>query len=160
MFFLSAFGALAASLVSTIRGEGPVFYEVIAIVLSIYTLGKTVGLQAKDNVWAQVRKLREAAGKATIIDAHGNLEERELKEVRVGQMVVIEAGQMITVDGVVREGRAYIAEAAMTGEPAPVPHCVGDRVLAGTYSLDGRLVIEVEKSLGERLLDDVLQVVE
>ncbi len=160
MFCLSALGALVASAISTIRGEGPVFYEVVAIVLSIYTLGKTVALQAKDKVWAEVRKLREVAGKAHVLDAQGTVSLCELKEVGVGARVVVEPGQMITVDGIIFEGEAYIEQAAMTGEPAPVRYKKGDVVLAGTYSLDGRLVVEVQKVLGERLLDAVLSIVE
>src|SRR5690606_20253132 len=70
--------------------------------------------------------------------------------------VVVAPGEPIPVDGQVVMGEAFVLEQALTGEPAPVRRAVGDRVRAGTWSVDGRLVIAVEAAGGARELDGIL----
>ena len=62
--------------------------------------------------------------------------------VIAGDLVVVRAGESIAVDGTVREGEAGVDTSAMTGEPLPRLVTVGDQVVAGTISTDGRLVID------------------
>jgi P-type Cu+ transporter len=61
--------------------------------------------------------------------------------VLVGDHVVVEAGDVVPVDGVVTEGTATLDVAAMTGESVPVEAAAGTRVLAGTRCASGRLLV-------------------
>ncbi len=61
--------------------------------------------------------------------------------VLVGDHVVVEAGDVVPVDGVVAEGTATLDAAAMTGESVPVEAAPGTRVLAGTRCASGRLLV-------------------
>jgi Cu2+-exporting ATPase len=67
-------------------------------------------------------------------------------QVEVGTILVIGAGQMIPVDGVISEGYASIDQHRLTGEAQPAEKRVGDRVLAATVVLAGKLYIRVEKA--------------
>lgn len=67
-------------------------------------------------------------------------------QVEVGTTMVIGAGQMIPVDGVITEGYASIDQHRLTGEAQPAEKRVGDRVLAATVVLAGKLYIRVEKA--------------
>ncbi|GAB2454842.1 heavy metal translocating P-type ATPase [Nocardioides hungaricus] len=67
--------------------------------------------------------------------------EVDTAEVRSGDVVVVRAGEVVPVDGVVAEGRAAVDTSAMTGEPVPRAAGPGDRVAGGTISTDGRLVL-------------------
>jgi potassium-transporting ATPase ATP-binding subunit len=67
-------------------------------------------------------------------------------ELRRGEVVVVEAGQVIPADGMVIEDIASVDESAVTGESAPViRESGGDRstVTGGTQVLSGRIVVEV-----------------
>lgn len=65
-------------------------------------------------------------------------------QLQVGDTIVIGAGQMIPVDGVIRNGYASIDQHRLTGEAQPAEKSVGDRVLAATVILAGKIYVEVE----------------
>ncbi len=67
-------------------------------------------------------------------------------QLQVGDTIVIGAGQLIPVDGVIRKGHASIDQHRLTGESQPAEMTVGDRVLAATVVLAGKIYIAVEKA--------------
>jgi heavy metal translocating P-type ATPase len=73
------------------------------------------------------------------------------ERLTVGDILVVQAGQMIPVDGVITQGAGAIDQHRLTGEAQPVEKGVGDPVLAATVVLSGRLQIRVEKT-GEATL--------
>ena len=72
--------------------------------------------------------------------------EVRFEQIQVGDIVVISAGQMIPVDGIVCSGHASIDQQRLTGESQPVEKSAGDSVLAATVVLAGKIYIEVEKA--------------
>ena len=84
-------------------------------------------------------------------------------ELRVGDHVVVKAGELIPADGEVVEGIASVDEAAITGESAPViREPVGDRsvVTGGTRVLSDWLVIRVMANPGASFVDRIIAMVE
>jgi len=69
-----------------------------------------------------------------------------VEEVQAGDHVVIHAGQMIPMDGLILAGHASIDQHMLTGEAQPAEKEPGDRVLAATLVLAGRIVVRVEKT--------------
>jgi E1-E2 ATPase/Domain of unknown function (DUF4118) len=89
--------------------------------------------------------------------------ERRASELRPGDLVVIEAGEVIPGDGDVVEGIASVDESAITGESAPVIRAAGgDRsaVTGGTLVLSDRIVVQVTAPPGESFLDRMIALVE
>jgi potassium-transporting ATPase ATP-binding subunit len=84
-------------------------------------------------------------------------------QLRRGDLVVCEAGDLIPGDGTVVEGIASVDESAITGESAPViREAGGDRsaVTGGTRVLSDRIVIEITANPGETFLDRMIHLVE
>jgi Cu2+-exporting ATPase len=69
-----------------------------------------------------------------------------LSQVRAGDIVIVSAGQMAPVDGVVVVGMASLDQHALTGEAQPVEKMVGDTILAATVVLTGKIHVRVEKA--------------
>ena len=85
------------------------------------------------------------------------------KDLRKGDIVLVEAGDMIPMDGEVIEGIASVDESAITGESAPViRESGGDRsaVTGGTKVLSDWLIIKITSSPGETFLDRMIAMVE
>jgi K+-transporting ATPase ATPase B chain len=84
-------------------------------------------------------------------------------ELRKGDVVVCEAGDIVPSDGVIREGIASVDESAITGESAPVIREAGgdrDAVTGGTRVLSDRIVIEITQDPGHTFLDKIISLVE
>ncbi len=81
-------------------------------------------------------------------------------ELRVGDIVVVRAGERIPVDGVVRSGHATVNQAPVTGESMPVSKEAGDEVFVGTLNETGALIIEAQRVGEESSLARIAQLVE
>jgi K+-transporting ATPase ATPase B chain len=102
----------------------------------------------------EIKARKLVAGREVSVDASA---------LRKGDMVVVEAGQMIPGDGEIVEGIASVDESAITGESAPViRESGGDRsaVTGGTRVLSDRIVIRIGVDPGESFLDRMIALVE
>ncbi len=110
-----------------------------------------------------LRKMRKETSARRLI-ANGNREESvAASQLRKGDVVVCEAGDMIPGDGEVIEGIASVDESAITGESAPViRESGGDRsaVTGGTKVLSDRIVIRIASNPGQSFLDQMIKLVE
>jgi Cu+-exporting ATPase len=159
LFVLSAGGAMGGSLISSLRGSGSVYYEVVSIVLCVYAIGKQIGAVQRGRVSEAVSSFRHAFDSAVILGPDGRREQKPVSQIKEGDRVAVRPGDPIPVDGLLLEGGGYVRETALTGEPAPVTRKPGDRLLAGTWSVDGNFVIQA-KSGHERGIDQILQLLE
>src|SRR5208337_1529781 len=114
---------------------------------------------------AQAESLRKARRDTPAYRLKGKdiTEEVSSADLRPGDRVVVEAGQIIPGDGEVIEGIASVDEAAITGESAPViRESGGDRsgVTGGTRVVSDRIVVKITAATGESFLDRMIALVE
>lgn len=72
--------------------------------------------------------------------------ELDFGAIQIGDLVILQAGDRIPVDGVIRDGEATLDQHWLTGESQPVERGVGERVLAATLLLRGKIQVEVEQA--------------
>lgn len=78
--------------------------------------------------------------------------------LKVGDIVVVNVGEIIPVDGLIQDGLATIDQHILTGESQPVEKAAGDKVFATTLLLSGRIRIKVETAGEETLATQIGQV--
>ena len=98
-----------------------------------------------DKVWR-----READGEKLV----------SVKDVQVGDRIVVRTGSMIPLDGVVESGEATVSQSSMTGESLPVPKRPGSYVYAGTAVEEGECVFRVDKTAGNGRYDRVVKMIQ
>lgn len=160
LFTVSLLGAFVGSVVGSVTGQGDVFYEVVAIVIAIYTFGRMLGERSQSKLKQESARLRERFDHAMVCGDTGKWSLRTIADVSIGSRVRVEPGAAFTLDGVIVSGVGYVQETALTGEPLPVVRRAGDRVRAGTWAVDSRFEFEVQQAAGERELDVILNGVE
>ncbi len=166
LFTLSLVGAFVGSVVSTLTGQGAVYYEVVAVVVVIYTVGHTLASSSRASALQAAASLRDRfdwAWRWGSAQGEGAALQRQrvaVTELKPGETVSVGPSEAITVDGVVASGTGYVNELPLTGEPTPVVRGPGMPVLAGTHSVDGTFVISVTAGAPQRKLDAILEVVE
>ncbi|RZF64346.1 K(+)-transporting ATPase subunit B [Sphingomonas populi] len=113
---------------------------------------------------AQAASLRATKAELTAKRVKGaGVEDVAASALRIGDVVVVETGELIPSDGEVVEGVASVNEAAITGESAPViREAGGDRsaVTAGTRVLSDRIKVRVTVNPGQGFLDRMIALVE
>jgi Cd2+/Zn2+-exporting ATPase len=86
--------------------------------------------------------------------------ERLPEDVSVGSHLIVRAGELVPMDGVVFSGASSLDTASLTGEAVPRQVRAGEEVLAGMINLEGRLVIRTTKLAAESSLQKMIALVE
>lgn len=159
LFLAGIFGAFFASLQCTITGHGDVYYEVVAILLAIYTFGQILGNQKRQAAMDAAKQLGDEFELAQKLLPDGRIEEVRTETIQPGDVVRVPSGGAIPVDGVIEHGVAFVKESALTGEAFPVVRRAGDFVQAGAYTLDQSLDIRATARGTCRTLDRLLETV-
>jgi heavy metal translocating P-type ATPase len=159
-FLIGIIGAFAGSLQSTIMGVGGVYYEVVAVLLAIYTVGKMIREQQRKKTFKSISSLRQEFESCMKISENGELVKIKIDQITAGDFIYVEKGQAIAVDGIVADGVAFVRETPLTGEPFPIVKRPGDHVMAGSRALDHALTIEATAAGQTRHLDKIFDTVE
>ena len=156
LFTLSLLAAFLGSVVGSLTGKGDVFYEVVSIVIAIYTFGRMLGERSRANLNRESELLKNQYSHAIVRERTGEWIKKPISDIAIGELVRVDPGTCFSVDGIVLEGSGYVEETALSGEPLPVKRSIGDRLRAGTWSVDCRFIVKVEQTLGSRELDKIL----
>ncbi len=160
-------GALLTALLAIAEGSG--FDAAISVWLWFTVLfANFAEAVAEGRGKAQAASLRSTKQELPAVKLEGTRRESRRttvrsSELRVGDVVLVEAGQFIPGDGEVIDGVASVNESAITGESAPVVRAAGgDRssVTGGTRVLSDWLVIRISANPGEAFLDRMIAMVE
>jgi P-type Cu+ transporter len=174
MFTLIGIGTLTAYAHSTIatffpgvfpqsfrtHGEVGLYFESAAVIITLVLLGQVLELRARSQTGAAIRALLGLAPKtARRLRADGGEEDIPLDQVQVGDRLRVRPGEKVPVDGVVTEGRSFVDESMITGEPIPVEKSTGDRVIGGTVNGTGSFVMRAERVGSETMLAQIIRMV-
>ncbi len=95
------------------------------------------------------------AERATKLVAGGEARDTPIAAIRPGDLVLVTAGERVSVDGTVEDGRSQIDQSLVTGETQPLDAAPGTKVYAGTLNLTGALRVRVTNAAAGTLLDEV-----
>ncbi len=136
------------------------YFDSAGTILVLITLGKYFEARAKGKTTLAISALMDLAPKTARVRRNGQEVEVPTEEVRVGDFVVVRAGESVPVDGVIREGSASIDESAITGEPVPAEKGVGDRVTGATVSQRGWFAMEATAVGDDTALASIIRLVD
>jgi Cd2+/Zn2+-exporting ATPase len=131
-----------------------------AVVSAIMVFGALVEEAVSDVARNAIRKLVAITPKTTVIEKNGKEIEIDIKNVVVGDIVVLKAGDTIAVDGTVTEGSTSVDESSITGESIPVQKIPGDQVFAGTLCTNGFIRIRADKVGKDSTIGRIIQLIE
>lgn len=150
------FGFLASSL-NTIRGSGDVYFDTVTMLVFLL-LGSRLLLDS-------VRDRGMAAGEAkSFLDnlstkkilPNGDVVETHSSQIRPGDKLLIEAGQVSPVDGILESKTSFFNESVITGESLPVRKSKGDSIFGGSNNQGGEVEIIATQSVIESKMGKIL----
>ncbi len=160
MFLAGIVGAFGASVFSSFTGIGAVYYEVVAVLLVVYTIGKTLTARARERALAETARLRDTFDVGRRVGPDGAVELGPVAAIETGDRVRVYPGEPVPVDGRILTGTSFVRETPLTGEPHAVVRRPGDRILAGSWAEDGELDLQATAPGRARQLDELLHWVE
>ncbi len=83
-----------------------------------------------------------------------------INDVKIGDLVIVETGDRVPVDGKIIEGTASLDESSLTGESIPVTKIVGQKVFSSTLNLTGSFVMETEKVGSDTTFEKIVGLIE
>ncbi|MGW8419755.1 MULTISPECIES: heavy metal translocating P-type ATPase [Comamonas] len=158
--------AFAYSVVATFvpqwlpAGTVNVYFEAAAVIVALILLGRFLEARAKGNTSEAIRRLVQLQAKTARVRKGGLVQEIDIAQVRAGDVIEVRPGERIPVDGEVIEGRSFVDESMISGEPVPVEKVEGAEVVGGTVNQNGALAFRATKVGADTLLAQIIRMVE
>lgn len=139
---------------------GHSYFETSAVIITLVKLGKYLEARAKGQTSSAIQKLLSLRVKTARIVREGREEEIPLKDIQVGDNLVIRPGEKIPVDGVILEGTTSVDESMLSGESMPVEKKAGDEVIGSTLNKYGLIRMEATRIDKDTVLAQLVNLVE
>lgn len=156
--FLMAVATIGAILIALYEQSGD-YVEAVAVML-FYQIGELFQSYAVGKSRRNISELMDIRPDYANIEVDGKLEQVDPDEVEVGTMIIVQPGEKVPIDGIVRTGWASLNTSALTGESLPREVKPGDEVTSGCINMTGVLKIETTKEFGDSTVSQILELVE
>lgn len=145
-----------ASLGALALGE---YSESCAVVL-FYQIGEWFQSYAVNRSRQSIADLIDICPDYACIEVNGTIEQVDPEEVSVGDIIVIQPGEKVPLDGMVTKGTTILDTSALTGESIPRQVTVGDEVISGCINQSGVVYAKVTKEFEDSTVSKILEMVE
>lgn len=135
------------------------FPEAVAVML-FYQVGELFQSYAVSKSRRSIAGLMDIRPDAANVVRDGAVLRTAPEEVRVGEIIVVNPGERVPLDGVVEAGQSAMDTSALTGESVPRDVAQGAEVLSGCVNLTGRLTLRVTKPYEQSTVAKILELVE
>jgi Cu+-exporting ATPase len=135
------------------------FYETAVFLAAFLSLGRYLEARAKGKTSEAIKKLMGLQPKTATIAADNKEIEIRVEDVQIGDIVVVKPGEKIPVDGQVVDGRSYVDESMITGEPMPVLKSKADGVVAGTLNKNSVIKFTATRIGKDTVLSQIIKLV-
>jgi heavy metal translocating P-type ATPase len=130
-----------------------------AVVAVMYAGGTVLEDYAVARAERDLKTLSDRAPRVAHRRIGSTIEDTPIEEVAIGDEVLVRAGEVIPVDGVVTDANALIDESALTGEPMPVVRCVGEPARSGTLNVGETFEMRATATAGESTYAGIIRMV-
>ena len=141
---------------SIVRGD----YGTAGSVMFLLDLGEIM------EEWTHKKSVDDLAKKMSLnvskvwLNVDGKEVLTDVSKIETGDCVTVHMGNVIPLDGVIKEGEGMVNQASLTGEAIPVAKKPGDYVYAGTVLEEGELLIEVKENSGTTKYEKIVAMIE
>lgn len=136
------------------------FGTVAAMLVSLNLVGRYIESKMKNNAVKEIKLLMSMKVESANVLINNKIIEAPIDTVKIDDIIIIRQGEKIPLDGTIVEGRAYINESMVNGEPLPIDKTIGDSVLSGTIVENGLIKVKVEKVGSDTFINQMIKLIE
>lgn len=136
-------------------------YSEAASVVFLFSLAELLEAMSVTRARRAIQEVLKIAPKnAIIISNSGESIQKDVQELKIGDILLVRPHDNIATDGVIIDGETTVNQASLTGESKAVDKKVGDSVLGGTINESGVIKVRVEKEFQDSKLSKVISLIE
>lgn len=163
MDILVSTGALLTyvySIYITVFGLGEAYFDSVTMIIAFVLFGKFLEILSKKSAVDTLDVMsKHLPSEVNIIDGD-NVKSVSVHDVVVGDVVIVQNGDKIALDGVLIEGEGNFDESSLSGESVPIPKKRGDNIISGTLSIDASIRYRVSKDFEHSTLSNLIAMLE
>ncbi|MCX6578146.1 MAG: heavy metal translocating P-type ATPase, partial [Candidatus Aminicenantes bacterium] len=137
-----------------------VYFDTSAVIITLILFGRMLEARAKGQTSEAIKKLIGLQPKTARVIREGREMDIPVKDVAVGDIVVVRPGEKIPVDGIVTKGKSAVDESMITGESMPVKKENGAEVIGATINKTGSFEFQATKVGKNTALAQIIRLVQ
>ena len=135
------------------------YFESAAMIPTLITVGKLLEAKSKGRTTDALKSLISLSPKEAVVIRNDKEIRIPTQDVRIDDIYILRAGDIIPVDGTILEGSSAVNESSLTGESIPVDKEPGDLVSAGTINTNGYLKCRATRVGEDTTLAEIIRMV-
>ena len=170
LIFIGSLSAFAYSVAGMIMYYGTheihqyLFFETGTTIITLVLFGNLLeknSIKSTTKEMNELNKLRQIKAAIITTDTNGmeHISEKNYDEIKVGDVIRINSGDQIPIDGIVIKGEGSVDEAMITGESIPVFKLLNENVIGGTILVDGNIRIKSTSTSKTSVLAGIIEMV-
>lgn len=136
------------------------YWEEGAILIFIFALSGALETYTMNKSKKEISALFDLQPEEALLIKDGHEIKVPVKQLKVGDLILVKPGERLPADGVVVKGRTSIDQSAITGESVPVEKTLEDEVFAGTVNMSGSITVKITKPADETLFQKIIALVQ
>lgn len=157
---VATLGAFALGIYRGVKGQKIEGFDEACAVLLFYQVGEWFQSYATGKSRKSISTLMDIRPDYANIKRGDSYEQADPSEVKAGDIIIINPGEKIPLDGVIIKGAATLDTKALTGESAPRDVSVGGEVISGCVNLTSQIEVRVTKAFYDSTVSKILDLVE
>ncbi len=156
---LMGIATIGALLIGFLPNSKPEFIEAVFVML-FFQIGELFEIIAQANSKKSISALMDIRPDYANILINNKIEKTNPKSVKIGEIIIVNPGEKVPMDGIITEGKTSLNTVALTGESIPKGVDCGDIILSGCINLTGVIKVKVTKTFEESTASKIIDLVE
>lgn len=135
------------------------YFESCGVLITMISIGQYMEAKSKRKAGDAIGSLMRLVPQTARLYDNGTLVVVKLSEINIGDRVLVQPGERIPVDGIIREGTSEVDQSLLTGESIPVAVKEGSQVIAGSLNGTHPLIIEITHLGNDTTLAQIIRLV-
>jgi len=155
-----AFLTYLYSIYITITRSGEAYFDSVTMIVTFVLVGKFLEALSKKSIADTLDIMSKHLVSDVQVVEDGKIVTKNVNDVAVGEIVVLNSGERVAIDGEVLEGSGSFDESSLTGESEPILKTKGDSVISGTVSIDADIKYVTTKDYAHSTMSNIVALLE
>lgn len=137
-----------------------VYFESAGVIIAVIMLGKRLELQATNNAKTGIDALINLSPKTTLTMENNNIVEKNIKDIHIGDIIVIPKGAMVSLDGILQNDECKIDDSLITGESKHKTKKKGEIILNGSINQNEQFILKVSALAEDSMIGKIINLMQ